>query len=68
MSYVGPERRAAHALTDDEMDAIAEKAAVKALEKVYAEVGRNIVRKIIWGIGVATVAVLMWMGSKGIKP
>lgn len=66
--YEGPERRHLATLTDDQMDAIAEKAAEKALQKVYAEVGRSIVQKLFWGVGVAAVAVLMWMGAKGIKP
>jgi hypothetical protein len=65
MSYYGPERRA-HALTDEEMDAIAEKAAQKALQKVYAEVGKGILNKVAWVLGSATIAVLLWLGGKGI--
>lgn len=65
--YQGRERRAAHPLSDEQMEAIAERAAEKALQKVYAEVGRNLVHKLLWFIGVAAIGLLMWMNGKGIK-
>lgn len=48
------------------MDLIATKAAEKALQKVYAEVGKGILNKLAWVLGTAAVALLMWMGGKGI--
>lgn len=64
--YRGPERRS-FPLSDGQMDAIAERAAEKALEKVYAEVGKSIVRKLLWLVGAAGLGLFMWMTGKGIK-
>lgn len=64
--YEGPERRHPAVLTDEQMDAIAEKAAAKALEKVYAEVGKSIVHKLMWFVGVAAVGIVMFLSGKGI--
>lgn len=57
-------------LTDAQLDKIAEKAAVKAVEKVtgrmYEEVGRSVVSKGLTVIGVAAVALLTYLYGKGI--
>lgn len=52
-------------LTEAQMDLIAERAADKALEKVYADVGRNVLRKLAWLAGVAVVSLAMWAAGKG---
>lgn len=62
--YDGPERRAT--LTEEQIDIIATKAAEKAMEKVYADVGKGLVKKLTWIIGAAFVGLLLWMGGKGI--
>ena len=54
-------------LTEEQMDAIAEKAARKALQIVYAEVGQSVLKKLAWLLGVATVAGLMFLAGKEIK-
>lgn len=38
-------------LTEADIDRIAERAADRALEKVYSEVGRSIVTRILWVLG-----------------
>jgi len=57
-------------LSEAEIDTIAEKAAEKAVEKVmkalYAEVGKNVVKKAIMIIGIATVVLMVWLSGKGI--
>lgn len=57
-----------HAVTISEADfeRIAELAAQKALDKVYLEVGRGVLRRVAWVVGISVVALLMWMGGKGI--
>lgn len=50
----------------DEQEAIAQRAADIAFEKFYAEVGKSIVRKFLWVVGAVTVALLMWLGGRGI--
>ena len=52
-------------LTEAQMDLIAERAADKALEKVYADVGRNVLRKLAWLAGVAVISLAMWAAGKG---
>lgn len=53
-------------LTDREIDDIAERAAERALEKVYTEVGRSIVRRLTWLVGVAAVSLLVYLAGKGV--
>jgi hypothetical protein len=53
-------------LTEAEIDAIAEKAAEKALEKVYTEVGKSVVKKAMWVIGVGTFFLMVWLAGKGV--
>ena len=52
-------------LTDEQIEAIAERAAEVAFKKIYEEVGKSIIKKAFWVVGAAVVAALMWMGSTG---
>ena len=52
-------------LTDDQIDIIAERAAQRALQIVYAEVGKGIMKKLAWLIGVVVVGAAAWLGGKG---
>jgi diaminopimelate decarboxylase len=52
-------------LTDEQMERLAEKAAEKALAKVYTEVGRSIVTKFLWLVG---AAFLGWATATGKLP
>lgn len=52
-------------LTEEQIEAIAEKAAEKALKKVYEEVGRSTVRFAIWIVGAGLAAVLAWLAATG---
>jgi hypothetical protein len=65
-SYDGPDRRAVAALSDEQIEAIATLAAKKALQDVYANVGKSVVQKLTWIIGAAVIGLLLWMGGKGI--
>lgn len=62
--YSGEERRSA-SLSDAQLDAIAERAAEKALAKVYEEIGRSIVKKALWVIGAGTLALFAYMKGSG---
>lgn len=71
--YAGPERREnlQHApLTDDEIERIAERAAKKAVEMMtrdaYAAVGKGVVQKALWIIGVLSVAAFVWASQNGL--
>lgn len=47
------------------MEVIADLAAKKALQQVYAEVGRGVLKKAAWVVGVGILALLAWLGGSG---
>lgn len=55
-------------LTDAEIDAIAERAAKKALQSVYAEVGQSVLKKLAWLAGVAVLGLALWLIGKDSLP
>lgn len=55
-------------LTDAEIDAIAERAAKKALQSVYAEVGQSVLKKLAWLAGVAVIGFALWLIGKDALP
>ncbi len=65
MNYDGPERRSS-TLTDEQIEHIAGIAARKALDQVYAEVGKGVLKKVAWVVGAATIGLLMWLGQNHI--
>ena len=60
------ERRHIRELSQSELDDLAELAAKKALEKVYVEVGRSVLKKLAWLVGVVTVGLMLWLTGKGV--
>lgn len=71
--YAGPERRVTLPLSDDQIERIAEKAADRAVEKMTAEaykaIGRGVVNKALWIIGMIATAGVIWLAKAGhIKP
>ena len=52
-------------LTEADIDRIAEKAANRALEKVYAEVGKSVSKKLMWIMGVVSISLIVWLSSFG---
>ena len=59
------ERQAYGGLTEAEIDAIAERAAERALEKVYADVGKGVLKKISLVLGATVIGLFVWLKSKG---
>lgn len=55
-------------LTEHDIDDIAEKAAERALEKVYTEVGKSVLTKAAWIVGVVVLGLFMWLASSGNLP
>lgn len=62
-------RREFGGLTPDEIEHIAEKAAIKAEEKIkdtiYQEIGKGVIRKAAWLLGTALLVLLAWFQGKG---
>ena len=57
-----------HQLTEAQIDAIATKAAEKALQLVYAEVGRSVLKKLAWLVGLATIGLVIFLSAKDAIP
>lgn len=56
-------------LTEAEMDAIAERAADRAIRKMYEQIGKSVAQKIYWGIGIIVVGMIMMFAGNGVaKP
>lgn len=55
-------------LTDDQIEAIAERAAEVALNKVYTEVGKSVLKKLAWLAGVAVIGLAMWLAGHNALP
>ena len=64
-TYKGEERRANPTLSDDQIERIAERAAEVALERVYTQIGKSVVSKVLWIFGAAGLAVAAWMNGAG---
>jgi hypothetical protein len=55
-------------LSEDQIEEIAERAARRALEIVYAEVGRSVIKRLTWLVGVVTVGLALWLIGKDRLP
>lgn len=55
-------------LTDEQIENIAERAAEVALNKVYTEVGKSVLKKLSWIAGAAAIGLFMWLGGHGSLP
>ena len=53
-------------LSETDIDLIAERAAQKAIVKVYEQIGRSVAEKVFWFIGVVVVGMLVLVSGKGI--
>lgn len=52
---------------DARLETIADMAAERAIQKVYAEIGRGILRKLVWLTGATILAFVFWLAGKGVK-
>tara|TARA_B110000971_G_scaffold99427_1_gene102268 strand:- start:3611 stop:3799 length:189 start_codon:yes stop_codon:yes gene_type:complete len=55
-------------LTDAQIDEIAEKAAERAFQKIYQNVGKSVLTKLTWMVGAAVVGLFMWLNGNGTLP
>lgn len=53
-------------LTEAEMDAIAERAADRAIRKMYEQIGKSVAQKVYWAIGIVVVGMMMLLAGNGI--
>lgn len=60
-----PERRKNGGLSDQQIDAIRD----AILASVYEDIGRSLVKKVLWLVGTVFIGLLAWATAKGyIKP
>ena len=66
--YIGPERRNEPFLSDEQIDAIAEKAAERAIKKMtddaYKAIGKSVLEKLFYIVGVIATAAYFWLEHK----
>ncbi len=55
------ERRTNAGLTDEQIEEIKE----RVLASVYEDIGRSLVKKILWALGAVLAALLAWLGVHG---
>ena len=54
-------------LSEAEMDAIAERAADRAIRKMYEQIGKSVAQKVYWGIGIVVVGMMMLLAGNGMS-
>lgn len=52
-------------LSEDEIETLVERVTEKVVANFYAEVGKNVVQKFLWAVGILTVALMAWLGLTG---
>jgi cobalamin biosynthesis protein CobD/CbiB len=52
-------------LTEQEIEAIVEKVTERVIENVYTSVGRSVVTKFFWFVGVAAIGVVTYLAGVG---
>lgn len=57
----GPERRKNQGLSDEEIEAIKE----QLLASIYEDIGRSVVKKLLWALGAVLAALLAWATARG---
>lgn len=57
-----------HPLTEEQINEIAEKAARRALQIVYAEVGQGVLKRLAWLVGVVVIGLALWLAGKNSLP
>lgn len=65
MSHEGPERRRSVTLSEEDVDEFIDRAIERATERVFAEVGRAVLTKLAWAVGVMLIGLFVWGKNKG---
>lgn len=61
----GNERRTHERLTNEEVEAIALRAKELVMAEVYAEIGKGVVSRLVWLLGLAGTALVTYLTAKG---
>ena len=52
-------------MTEDEIEDLVGRVSDKVVSRFYEEVGRGVMKKILWVIGLATISLLIWLAGTG---
>ena len=63
--YKGKERRHYVQLSDEQFEAIAERAKEIAKEEIYADIGKGVVKRVLWLLGLGTTTLAAYLAAKG---
>lgn len=63
--YKGSERRRSNQITNDDIERIAKRAKDLALEEVYADIGKGVVKRLLWILGIGGTGLAVYLSSKG---
>ena len=55
-------------LTEAQIDAIVDKAVEKTFQRLYQQVGKSVLTKLTWAVGVSVVGVFMWLAGQNSLP
>jgi len=55
------ERRKNSVLSDEQIESIKD----RILASIYEDIGRSLVKKVLWALGVVLLALLAWLGGSG---
>ena len=61
-AYDGPERRQELRLSEEQLDEIADRAFEKAKQQIYSEVGKGVVRAVLYLGGAGLTFLAAWTG------
>jgi len=61
VEYDGKERRSNSGLTDKQIEEIRE----AILRSIYEDIGRSLVKKLLWALGAVFLVLSAWLASKG---
>ena len=63
--YKGQERRRYIQLSNEQFEAIAHRAKDIAKEEIYADIGKGVVKRFLWLLGLGTTGFVSWLTYKG---
>jgi hypothetical protein len=51
-------------ITDAQLDHIVERAVDKVFDRIYSDVGRSVLKKLAWGVGLIVTVICVWIVGK----
>ena len=54
-------------LTEHELDYIIKGVKKQALDEIYAEIGKGVVKRVLWAVGLIGTGITGWLAYKGIN-